>query len=258
MSDDQFYPTTVFGALLKDEDGWFVYQWPKTYEEVVEELKGNQDVLEVRKISQGLRRRRDNEDNSTTDMDMSEHMAFEFEWAFDPYSNRFRAPGELLKQPPVEPKQAKACKIKIAKPEYGWTTLKLRFDKDEASIRCSHVYDPFPEMIKWLEIISQGQPSRILINEEGCHTGISAYPAGQKHVRVVIHRYWEDLTVPIDHVVQIKTLVNNIYTEILKFVADKSLLYKKWAWDWRDEGEKYPSLESSTIENYLMEQVNQG
>lgn len=254
MSDEQFYPITVFGALLKDEDGWFVYQWPKTYEEVVEGLKGNQDVLEVRKISQGTSRLRDEDGNPATDMDMSEHFAFEFGWAFDPYVYRFRAPGELLKQPPEEPKLATECMIQISKPDAGWADLKIRFDADDASVRCSHVYDPFPEMIKWLEIISQNQPSRLLINEEGCHTGISAYHVNQSHIRVVIHRYWDDLVVPIDHIVKTKTFVKILYSEIQRFASDKSLSWNDLKLSLKENNNEYTSLKSQLIEKYLMDE----
>lgn len=222
MAGDSYYPTTIFGALLKGEDGWFVYQWPKTYEDVIEELKGNQDVLEVRKITQGSSRRRDADGNPSTDMDMSEHMAFEFGWAYDPYSNRFRAPGELLKQPPDEPKVATRCKIEISKPEAGWADLNIQFDDDEASVRCSHVYDPFIEMIKWLEMISRGQSSRIIINEEGCHTGISVYVLDGSSIRIVVHRYWDELTVPIDRTVNSLVFIDLIYTEMLTFVPTKN------------------------------------
>jgi hypothetical protein len=251
MSDDLYYPTTVFGVLLKEEDGWFVYQWPKTYEAVVEELKGNQDVLEVRKITQGASRRRDADGNPAVDNDMSEFMAFEFGWAYDPYSSRFRAPGELLKQPPDDPRMANECMIEISKPEAGWADLKIRLDEDEASVMCSYVYDPFIEMVEWLEMISQGQSSRILINEEGRHTGISAYPIYDSHVRVVIHRYLDDLTVPINHIIDKKIFINKLYQELLKLTSDDSLLYKEWAWDWEEDEKQYPSLKSKTIDVYL-------
>jgi hypothetical protein len=107
-------------------------------------------------------------------------------------------------------------------------------------------------MVKWLEMITQGQPSRILINEEGSHIGISAYPVSDSHTRIVMHRYWGDLTVPIDHVIKTKTFVNSLYAEMLRFISDKSLLYRMWAWDWKEEFKKYPSLDSQAIEEYLM------
>lgn len=252
MNNESYYPTTIFGVSLKNRDGWMICEWPRTYEEVIEELKENQDVLEVRKITKGTSSVRDEHGNPVENTAMSKHMALHFGWAYDPYSNCYRAPQEMLTQPPCEPKHASSCKIEISVPRSGWTDFTIQFDGEEALLRCSYVYDPFMDIVKWLEAISIGQSARVIINEEGSFTGVSVYIIDEELIRVVVHGYWEDMVVPLDHVVEKKIFINNVYAEIFKLISDKQLLYLQWAWDWRREKKPYPSLRSKKIEQYLV------
>jgi hypothetical protein len=117
------YPVTYFGVRYKEHDGWRVYAWLKTYEEVVNELQSDQNIIDIRKITQGTGGKRSDEEYPTINIREAESSAFGWGWAYDQSSNLFRAPGELLNPPSSSPLIANECRIKITKPRNDWADL---------------------------------------------------------------------------------------------------------------------------------------
>ena len=58
--------------------------------------------------------------------------------------------------------------VRFEAPSAGWIRCRVPGLTDEKYVGCSYIYDPFPEMIEWLEAICDGASSAIWqIDEEG-------------------------------------------------------------------------------------------
>ena len=51
-------------------------------------------------------------------------------------------------------------------PAHGWLDLILKTGKDRVFITTSAVYDPYPNMLAWLEAIAEGHALTMVINDE--------------------------------------------------------------------------------------------
>lgn len=245
------WPATIVGVRLANQDGWLVYQFPMKYEKIVEMFTGAPSVLEIRKITKGCSWITCADGKIMMDKERVTLTALEFDWVFDPSNGCFRAPGELLREPSVPPVVKKICKIVIDKPHAGWTDFHMSFDGAGISIQCSYVFDPFPELIYFLECLLSKSGARIVVNQEGSYVGISGYAYEDGSVRIVVYKYTKPMRIAVDCVVAKHVFIRQCYEALQEFVSCRALLYKKWAWDWQEDDPEYPSLRSAVIEQYL-------
>jgi hypothetical protein len=251
------YPVATFGVRYKSLDGWRIYEWPKTYEAVISELTSDQSVIDVRIITEGFSCRRDEDGNPVIRSGSAELTAYDFGWAYDPSSNLFRAPGELLKQPSGGTAIAKKCNVKITGPQNGWASLCLAVNEAEYLIHCSDVFDPFPELIRWLENIASKKSSRILINEEGCYSGLSSYNVDVCTIRLVVHSYCKYIAMEIDCLIGRMFFVKQLYDAIQSFSQNREVSHKGWSFhEYNNCKIDYRNLRSRYIEKFLTRYIS--
>lgn len=251
MVNNREWPATIVGIRMAGQDGWHVLQLPMTYETIVTLYKGEPNVLKIRKITNGVSWITCGDGKITMDSERIALAALDFDWVFDPSNGYFRAPGELLQEPSVSPVVKDVCKIVIDKPHAGWTDLHMSFGDTRISIQCSYVFDPFPDLIYFLECLLRKSGARIVVNQEGSYVGISGYAYEGCNVRVVVCKYTKPVLIAADCVVAKHIFVRQCYEALQEFVSCRELLYKQWAWDWQEDDPGYPSLRSAVIEQYL-------
>jgi len=61
---------------------------------------------------------------------------------------------------------ASPLKVHITPPDFGWLNMTLKTENEEVFITTSAVYDPYPDMLAWLESIATGDDDTLTINDE--------------------------------------------------------------------------------------------
>ncbi|WP_027184957.1 hypothetical protein [Desulfovibrio inopinatus] len=256
MEDKKFYPVTMFGVRFEDKDGWILAEWPTSYKEVIQELEQrDMRILEVREITQGLCCTRDENGNPKVDDSLLPIMAFNHGWAFDSVHECWRAPSELIPESPNRPKAAKDFSISVGKINAGWA-LMFKVDEQEHTIQCSNASDPLHDLIGWMEEIYSNRSARVMIDEEGMYTSLTAYDRCFGHVRLTIHAYYHDVDKPIDAYVSKYSLIKSLYEAILFIPKDEKSFYDKRACPEKNAEEICPDLRSQTLDKYLHEMRN--
>lgn len=65
----------------------------------------------------------------------------------------------------------------FSKPSHGWVRMMLMAKSQHHVVECSNVFDPFWDMVTWLNAIAEDQfPASLLINEEGVVTRMTLQP----------------------------------------------------------------------------------
>ena len=73
-------------------------------------------------------------------------------------------------------------KVHIAPPDFGWLNMTLQTINEEVFITTSAVYDPYPEMLVWLESIANGNDASLSINDESENFYLKAAALGDTQV----------------------------------------------------------------------------
>jgi hypothetical protein len=99
--DDQWFSLTLFAVRLEGEDGWTVDEAPFSLPEVEARIRGNgYDIAEIRQISSGLSRVRDEDGSPEIDGPMTWYVR-SWGWAYDEEAECWRAPGEMCASLPT-------------------------------------------------------------------------------------------------------------------------------------------------------------
>lgn len=98
-------------------------------------------------------------------------------WAFDAAVAGWRAPGEAIAPPAGEPSWCGELATAFGKPHAGWITWVLGAPGQSAVVSCSQVFDPFPDLLRFLEGVADGGFPRLSIDEEGHVAQFHALPA---------------------------------------------------------------------------------
>jgi hypothetical protein len=94
--DDQWFRLTLFAVRLEGEDGWIVDEAPLSLPEIEARIHGNgYEIAEIREISSGLSRRRDEDGLPKVDGPMAWYVR-SWGWAYDKEAECWRAPGEMV------------------------------------------------------------------------------------------------------------------------------------------------------------------
>jgi hypothetical protein len=111
-------------------------------------------VLEARLINRGAVRVRAGEDYQPS-LFGALHAPQEG-WSFDQVARCWRAPGESVTDPGGEPEPVTAVVAKLEKPRAGWMHLILMAGSGKTVVSMSDVYDPVPDLLRWLEDLTDG------------------------------------------------------------------------------------------------------
>lgn len=152
-------------------------------------------VAEVRTIRSGLCHL-DKERSGISSLDFFTYdYAIEDGWSWDHVASTWRAPDEPILNLPGRPTVVSDIDVNFGETEFGWQPVFFSAGDSSASFRASELFDPFPEILQWLEATARGEHRRVIINQEGSYRELLALPAGdQERVRIAIAHasHWED------------------------------------------------------------------
>jgi len=253
MTGKKGYPTALLGFRIEGELGWKIEEFPFPYDQAVKELeRRNVGLHEIKLISEGTVYVRDDEGKPYVGFS-SNSKALSFGWAYDPTSKCWRSPGEMMSEPPGAPSSGEDLEIFTDGPESGWWRITLRTNMQEHTIHCSNEYDPLEELIHWLEMVSKGKSSIVLVDEEGSYTAVTAYARDEGKMRLVCHHYLGGIPRPFDILVSRKKLVQDIYAAFKVMVTDSVVFDEEWGYLYTERGEEYSIPSSDLLEKYVRE-----
>ena len=164
--EEEFVSYIVVAYRIRGEDGWEITETDLSLEEFERALKESGIAVdELRPIHDGLRRLRGGEPFKPDTL-----VAFDIHqwgWTYDESAERWRAPGENILPPPGAPAAVTSFGVEYGRPHDGWLPMKIRADEHEVSFDASEVFDPFDDLIEWLEKLSDGEFPRTVFDLEG-------------------------------------------------------------------------------------------
>jgi len=198
--------------------------------------------LEIRLISDGSAL------NTSVDelKDHSERYIFRVGWKFDKITNSWKPPGEVITEPGRNPSIVTSFRILV-----DWnfkTTLPLEIivGNEKINLVMSYAFDPFPEIIRWLELIIQGKSSRVLIDEEGIYHELISYAKEQGQIRLII-TYSRRREVLLDVLINRRLVVEGFYN-----VVNSVINNPKFMLTWFSTGNRGPlDYKSELISEFL-------
>ena len=221
--DDRWFRLTLFAVRLEGEDGWIVDEAPFSLPEIEARIRGNgYEIAEIREISSGLSRRRDEDGSPKVDGPMAWYVR-SWGWAYDQQAQCWRAPGEMVCEPAGVPARAESFAVRSGAPNAGWWPIVISADAARVEISASNVHDPVRDLLAWLERLVNDSAARVLIDEEGDQTEILVYPQGQGIIRFVVIRYGETDEKRIDVLLSLRDVVAQFYAALQELVRDETV-----------------------------------
>ena len=208
---DLRYPVTTFAVRLKDRNGWFLDDAYLEYSQIEEQFRQREnDVVEVRKIDEQWLLHRGSGDTSCS-LQWWADWSWK-DWRYDPLVEAWRAPGEPFAKSVGTLEQIDDLMLRTDPIEVGWCRQILRVGEKSVELWASHVFDPLPSLLDWLERIVRREDTRMLIDEEGCFHGLYNYETGDRaRVRLIVVGFMAKLEIEIDASVPRRKLVRAFY-----------------------------------------------
>jgi hypothetical protein len=187
MTEREYVPLEIIAYRVECEDGWRIGETQRDLDAFRDTLVAKGDkVTEVRSILRGAQRAGLKEDDGKLN-DMGYHMVISHGWTFDSEACCWRAPEEMVCQIPGEPVVVEDVEVTFGAAEAGWQPVSIAAGGKAASFDASHVFDPFSEILAWLETIGRGQQGRVSADLEGIELELFAFARPDPaHVRVVV------------------------------------------------------------------------
>lgn len=138
-------------------------------------------------------------------------------WVFDEPTRCWRAPDEPVTEPDRPALPAERVTLALDPPELGWLDATLSAAEQTVTISVSFVFDPFPDMVAWLEAIAAGGHPRLVIDLEGKYVGLHVWPAQDGCVRFAVERMDETDRWSLDVTVPRHRLVADVYAALIAF-----------------------------------------
>ncbi len=122
------------------------------------------------------------------------------------------------------------AKIRFHGCKAGWIDFTIAVGRQTAKISASNLWDPFPDMICWLERIAAGRRhSLFAIDEEGVTAQFVATAEARDSLRLVVRDPERDVPPQIEAVVDRRQFVTAIYTGFVRFAKSKRYVEEEWA-----------------------------
>lgn len=113
--------------------------------------------------------------------------------------------------------------------EAGWITMKVSCGGQSVHIDLSHVFDPLPDLVHWLEAILTGvMECSFNIDEEGTWKKLSAQNNYDGSVSFEITELHSDIDANIQVRVERRQLVSAFYNELLAFYQSSEYDPEEW------------------------------
>jgi hypothetical protein len=166
MTDEEYEPISTVAYRLDGEDGWRMAETGLDPHSVKAHLEANgPGVAEVRLIIEGIRRVTRPDEAPTLD-GFGVSLAVGKGWLWDDVGECWRAPGEMITQPPGEPVPVDAICVSFEPAEYGWQPVCVAAGGRSALFEAGYLYDPFPVILDWLETLAVSREGRATANLE--------------------------------------------------------------------------------------------
>jgi len=197
MADDKFVSLLLYAVRLKGREGWYVDEVEGLdMPDVEKRITANGwDILEIREINRGARRIRPGEERAEQTFDFL--FARMSGWTYDLAADCWRAPDEPIQEPDGSPTHVKQFAVEFEPPVAGWFRFEIQAGGSVSRIHASHVFDPFPTLILWLEQLVQAKYTRLSIDEEGEYHELMVFPAENDLVRFISVSESADLSTEI-------------------------------------------------------------
>jgi hypothetical protein len=112
----------------------------------------------------------------------------------------------------------------------GWIHFTVTVGKETTEIRASHIYDPFPDMLSWLERIVAGKPrSSFFVDQEGIKTQFMAVQKDAGRLLIGVRDIGGNTEVRIRKLVDKRRFVAAFYGSFVRFARSKRYVEEQWA-----------------------------
>lgn len=177
------------------------------------------------------------------------------QWTYDPVAACWRAPDEPMTLPADDPLMVPALKVILEPSEDGWMPATIGAGSMHVAFDISEVFDPFPDMIAWLEKLVEGRSARLTIDIEGIQLLLHVVET-ENPARVRFRVDWDrrDLgagIVPsdIDIVIERASLIGAFHRALIRFSEDEMMVreWASWVGPYVDDPAGEPRLPYSLI-----------
>jgi hypothetical protein len=248
--DDRWFRLTPFAVRLEGEDGWIVDEAPFSLSDVEERIRGNgYDIAEIREISSGLSRERDEDGSPKVNGPMAWYVRSRG-WAYDQQAQCWRAPGEMVREPAGVPQRVRNSIVYTGSPYAGWWPIVISAEGAIVEISASNVYDPLPNLLAGLERLVSNGAARVLIDEEGMQKEFLVYPKEQGLVRLIVLHHFDAAETLLDVMLSLRDLVGQLYAAIRRLAVDEAF-DREWLFNDEQDTAPQPRLLSETVEAFL-------
>lgn len=169
-----------------------------------------------------------------------------------------RTNGFLRDYPPENHSWAGKIAFGLSYPHAGWITLAIHSTAylQTVSMDCSHVFDPFPHFIRWMENIANGNlPCEFSIDEEGHGKTFRAKPVNEEEFLFTITpMFWRPRDGETEEPLYLYTVAprKQVIAEFLRrwddFIANQ--------WDAKEwESQDLSALDVSMLRKYVEEEA---
>lgn len=98
-------------------------------------------------------------------------------WKWDGAIDAWRAPGETVAEPPRDPVQVDAVRVAFDPAHYGWQPVRIEAGGATLRFSASNIFDPFPQILRWLCRLLDDESARVAVNLEGGFLEFHAWPS---------------------------------------------------------------------------------
>ena len=172
-------------------------------------------------------------------------------WAYDGEANCWRAPDEALTPFPGVPKAVEAIHAAFTLPEHGWLPITLAAGEQSVSFEASNNYEPFFDLMRWLERLADGLFPRLEMNIEDIYVAFHVFPTNGSLVRFVVTVDDSEVsgnsqTIDMDVLVERRSLIASLYLSFIAFWESEALRrnWEHWDYNARDQDAEPPEEQS--------------
>ena len=88
--------------------------------------------------------------------------------------------------PDAPPEAVGEFAVRLGFADVGWMDVEILAGRQAFDFRTSYVFDPYPEILKWLEAVASGGAGRVEIDGEGCATHLIVAAAQTDAIRFTV------------------------------------------------------------------------
>lgn len=119
-----------------------------------------------------------------------------------------------------------ALTVRFGDCDAGWISMWITAKNNRMEVRLSHIYDPIPDLLAWLESITIGvQKCGFSVDEEGSFTYFDAIRS-QKSMRLKINKSYGSIKIDLD--LTRRELVKEFYESLINFAHSDQYIPSQW------------------------------